>query len=107
MYADSDAIARPPIPSASQEVITRPTLQTRPPVQRLLIRSWEYNSRPVRIAVFAIRLLVAAWLVVLGAILLSGGYAVGAALIPAAAAVAAIGLWVYRTASAGWPVDAA
>jgi hypothetical protein len=82
---------------------TRATLRTRPLVQRALIRSWEY-SRPVRISILIVRLLVALWLV-LGALLMSGGYSWSWTLLPAAVAVFAIGVWVFKTAEKGWPVE--
>ena len=65
-------------------VISRPTLQTRPMIQRMLIRSWEYNSRAVRVAVLIVRLLVTLWLLFLGAALLSIDIAWGWTLLPSA-----------------------
>jgi hypothetical protein len=82
---------------------TRATLQTRPRIQRVCIRSWEY-VRPIRITVLVIRMLVVMWLLVLTALLVSNGIAWGWALPPAAVAVLAITLWVYNTAEKGWPV---
>jgi hypothetical protein len=98
MYAQIDTSA----PSSRSFAVSRATLRTRPLNQRALIRSWEY-IRPVRVSVLAIRLLVALWLVVLGALLLSAGYGVGWVLFPSAAAVAAVGFWVFTTAAKGWP----
>jgi hypothetical protein len=43
-------------------------------------------------------------LVFLGAVLLSAGNAWGWTLLPAAAAVAALSVWVFTTAAKGWPV---
>jgi hypothetical protein len=85
---------------------SRAALQTRPDIQRILIRSWEYIPS-VRVAILAIRLLVAAWLVGLGAWFTSTGNAWGGMLLPAAAGVVAIALWVYTTAAKGWPVTQA
>lgn len=82
--------------------LNRSALKTRPRIQRASIRSWEYIPA-ARITVLAIRLLVALWLVVLTGILVSNGFAWGWALLAAAAAVAAIGLWVFNTARKGWP----
>jgi hypothetical protein len=82
---------------------TRAALKTRPRIQRALIRSWEY-SRPFRITVVIIRLLVVVWLLVLTNLLVSNGFAWGWTLPPAAVAVLAITLWVYTTAQKGWPV---
>jgi hypothetical protein len=90
----------------SRAAPSRKTLQTRPPVQRALIRSWEY-SRPVRITVLAIRTLVAMWLFVLSGLLVSHGYAAAYALVPTAVAVFAFGLWVFKTAEKGWPAAGA
>lgn len=103
MYAQIDDTTSSSSPSALRLTTSRPTLQTRPLVQRAFIRSWEY-IRPVRITVLAIRLLVALWLVVLGLLLLSAGSGWGLALLAAAVAVAAIGAWVFTTAAKGWPV---
>jgi hypothetical protein len=80
----------------------RATLQTRPPIQRAIIRSWEY-TKPVRVTILAIRLLVALWLVILGAVFVSKGYAWGWALPAAAVGVFAFGVWVFSTAGKGWP----
>jgi len=103
MYAQTDTIAPSSSPSATRLATSRAALQSRPPIQRVLIRSWEY-IQPVRLAVLGIRILVTLWLVFLGALLLSAGNASGWALFPAAAAVAAISLWVFTTAAKGWPV---
>ena len=110
MYAqhhDTISSSRPTTASASRPGGTnrpsRAILQTRPPVQRAIIRSWEY-IRPVRITFLVIRLLVVMWMFVLSAILLSSNYAVGWVLIPAAIAVFALSLWLYTTAAKGWPV---
>lgn len=84
----------------------RATLRTRPLIQRALIRSWEYR-RPIRSTLLALRMLVTLWLVFVGGALLSGGYTWGVALFPAAAAVAAISIWVFATAAKGWPVAGA
>jgi hypothetical protein len=85
---------------------SRAVLQTRPMIQRALIRSWEYQ-RPYRITIVAIRMLVVLWLLFLAGELTTNGYAAGWALVPAAFGVFAIALWVFRTAAAGWPVDQA
>jgi hypothetical protein len=85
---------------------TRAALRTRPPVQRMLIRSWEY-IQPVRVGILALRLLVVLWLVFLGVRLAAVGYTAGLTLLPAALAVLAISLWVFNTAAKGWPAVAA
>ena len=104
MYATIDDTA----PSSRQSAArpTRATLKSRPRIQRALIRSWEY-IQPVRVSVLAVRLLVALWLVFLGTILTSAGYAWGWTLFLAAGAVLAVGMWVFAIAGRGWPVDGA
>ena len=101
MYAHNDNTA--PASRSSAARPTRATLRTRPRIQRTLIRSWEY-IQPVRITVLAIRLLVVLWLVFLGAALLSAGNTWGWTLLPGAAAVLALSVWVFTTATKGWPV---
>jgi hypothetical protein len=88
---------------ATSTTPSRATLQTRPLIQRVSIRSWEYN-RAARIAVLSIRLLVVMWLFVLTNLLVSSGQMWAWALVPAALAVFAIALWVFTTAQKGWPV---
>jgi hypothetical protein len=101
MYAVTDNIA--PVSGSSAARPTRATLQTRPMIQRALIRSWEY-IRPVRISILVVRLLVVLWLLFLGGALMWAGYAWGAALLPAAVGVFALAFWVFNTAGKGWPV---
>jgi hypothetical protein len=100
MYAPNDNTA--PTSWSSTVSRTRATLRTRPRIQRTLIRSWEY-IQPVRVTVLVIRLLAVLWLVFLGAALLSAGNAWGWTLLPAAAAVLAVSVWVFTTAAKGWP----
>ena len=103
MYAQTSGnVLQPPAPAPSTTP-SRATLQTRPRIQRALIRSWEY-LRPFRITVLVIRLLVVMWLFVLTNLLVSTGIAWGWPLPPAAVAVFAITLWVFTTAQKGWPV---
>jgi hypothetical protein len=104
MYAQTDETTRSSWSSAARP--TRATLKTRPRIQRAAIRSWEY-IKPVRIGVLIVRLLVVGWLVFLGAVLMRTGYAWSWTLLPAAAAVLAVSLWVFRTAAKGWPAIAA
>jgi hypothetical protein len=106
MYAQTDTTAPSSSSSAARPAASRAALRTRPPIQRALIRSWEYVA-PVRVAVLAIRLLVVLWLVVLSAVLMSAGHAWGWILLPAAAAVAAFGVWVFTTAAKGAPAAGA
>lgn len=100
MYAQKDNIAPPSRSSAGRP--TRAALQTRPDIQRATIRSWEY-IKPIRVTVLVIRLLVVLWLVALGGLLMSAGATWGWILVPAAVAVFAFSLWVFSTASKGWP----
>jgi hypothetical protein len=103
MYAQNDTTAPSSWSSAVRPTPSRATLRTRPRIQRTLIRSWEY-IQPVRVTILAIRLLVVLWLVVIGVWLLSAGNAWGAIVLPGAAAVAALSVWVFTTAAKGWPV---
>ena len=103
MYAQTSRNVLQPPATAANTIPSRATLQTRPRIQRALIRSWEY-SRPVRITVLVIRMLVVMWLFVLTDLLVSNGFAWGWAMPPAAVAVFAITLWVFTTAQKGWPV---
>ena len=103
MYAQtSEKVIQPPA-DATHATPSRATLQTRPRIQRALIRSWEY-SRPFRITVLVIRMLVVMWLFVLTDLLVSAGHPWAWLLVPAALAVFAIALWVFTTAQKGWPV---
>ena len=103
MYAQTSEHVLQPSSDAANTTPSRATLQTRPRIQRALIRSWEY-IRPVRITVLVIRLLVVMWLFVLTDLLVSNGIAWGWSLPPAAVAVFALSLWVFTTAQKGWPV---
>jgi hypothetical protein len=85
---------------------TRTTLRTRPIIQRLLIRSWEYIE-PVRITILAIRLLVVLWLLILSALLLTADYTWGWAVLAGAGVTFAVSFWVFSTAAKGWPAVAA
>ena len=103
MYAQTSEHVLQPPSDAANTTPSRATLQTRPRIQRALIRSWEY-IRPVRITVLVIRMLVVVWLFVLTGLLVSNGIAWGWSLPPAAVAVFALSLWVFTTAQKGWPV---
>jgi hypothetical protein len=98
----ADSVLRPSTDGSTKKP-NRAALQNRPPIQRALIRYWEY-IQAVRVTVLVIRLLAVLWMVVLGAILLSAGIGWGWTLFPAAVAVFALSLWVFRTAAKGWPV---
>jgi len=103
MYAQNDTTAPSSWSSAVRLTTNRATLQTRPRIQRTLIRSWEY-IQPVRVTILVIRLLVVLWLAFLGAMLLWAGNDWGWTLLPAAVAVFALSFWVFTTAAKGWPV---
>jgi hypothetical protein len=103
MYAQISA-HRPQIPAdATTATPSRAVLQTRPRIQRAIIRSWEYR-RPVRITFLAIRMLVVLWLFFLAVIMASNGIPAGWALVPTAIGVFALSLWIFHTADKGWPV---
>jgi hypothetical protein len=106
MYVQNDAIAPSSWSSAGRLATTRATLRTRPRIQRILIRSWEYIP-PVRVTILAIRMLVVLWLLFLAGVLVSAGYTWGWTLLPAALAVAAVSRWVFATAAKGWPAAGA
>jgi len=103
MYAQTDTNVRQLPVDVRSTTPSRATLQTRPRIQRSLIRSWEY-IRPVRITILVIRLLVVLWLAFLGVALLSADIAWGLTLLPAAVAVFAFSIWVFNTAGKGYPV---
>jgi hypothetical protein len=100
MYAQDYKTAPSSWSSAARP--TRATLRTRPRIQRTLIRSWEY-IRPLRITILFVRLLVVLWLVFAGGALLSIGNPWGLTLLPAAVAMLAVTVWVFNTATKGWP----
>jgi hypothetical protein len=85
-----------------RSTVSRAALRTRPRVQRILIRYWEY-VKPVRVTFLVLRLLVVAWLVFLGVALLYGGIQWGGLLFPAAAGTLALSGWIFKTAGKGWP----
>ena len=103
MYVLNDTTAHSSRPAAVRPATNRAALRTRPRIQRILIRSWEYIE-PVRVTILVIRMLVVLWLIVLAGILVTAGHTWGWTLIPAAAAVAAVSRWVFSTAAKGWPV---
>ena len=100
MYAEIDNTTPSSWSSAARP--TRATLRTRPPIQRILIRSWEY-IQPVRVSILIVRLLVVLWLFFLSNVLVSAGNAWGWTLPPAAVGVFAFSVWVFTTAAKGWP----
>jgi hypothetical protein len=101
MYAQSDYATHSSVSSTARP--TRATLQTRPRIQRTLIRSWEY-IQPVRVSLLVVRMIVTLWLIFVGTMLMSAGHTWGWTLLPAAGATLAVSVWVYATAARGWPV---
>jgi small-conductance mechanosensitive channel len=101
MYAQVDTTARSLGSSTARP--TRATLRTRPRIQRSLIRSWEY-IQPVRISILVVRLMVVLWQIFLAVELTSAGYTWGWSLLAAAAAMLAVSVWVFATATKGWPL---
>jgi hypothetical protein len=81
---------------------SRAALRTRPRIQRILIRSWEYIPA-VRVTVLAIRLLGLLVLAFVGIALLSISNRWGLPLLALAIAVVPLSLWVFTTAAKGWP----
>jgi hypothetical protein len=80
----------------------RTTLRTRPRIQRILIRSWEYIPA-VRVTFLVLRLLAVLCLAVVGVALLSISNWWGLPLLVLAVAVLPIGVWVFTTTAKGWP----
>lgn len=90
------------LPRYGMSTPSRATLRTRPRMQRILIRSWEYIPA-VRVVVLSLRLLAVLVLAVAGTALLSTSNWWGLLTLAGAFAVAPIGLWVFATAAKGWP----
>jgi hypothetical protein len=82
---------------------SRATLRTRPRIQRILIRSWEYIPA-VRVTILILRLLAVLVLAVEGIALLGISNWWGLSLLAVAVAVLPLSLWVFSTAAKGWPV---
>ena len=89
-------------PPRSGMSTSRAILQTRPRVQRTLIRSWEYIPS-VRVTVLILRLLAVLVLAVTGIAMLSVSNWWGLLNLTAAFAVVPFSLWVFITAAKGWP----
>jgi hypothetical protein len=81
---------------------SRAALRTRPLIQRIFIRSWEYIPA-FRIAILNLRLLAALVLAAVGNALLSSSTLWGLVDLAAACGVVAFGLWIFTTARKGWP----
>jgi hypothetical protein len=90
------------LPRSGVSTTSRAALRTRPLVQRILIRSWEYIPA-VRIAILILRLLAVLVLAFVGIGQLSISNWWGLLSLAAAFAVVAFALWVFTTAAKGWP----
>jgi hypothetical protein len=89
-------------PRSGRSTTSRATLRTRPRMQRIMIRSWEYIPA-VRVTVLTLRLLAVLVLAVEGIALLSISNGWGLPLLALAFAVLPLGLWIFTTAAKGWP----
>jgi hypothetical protein len=106
MYAPTDNA--PPsqlLPAGGTPRPSRASLRTRPRIQRITIRSWEYIPA-VRAALLAVRLLGVLALSVIGIALLTISDQWGLLLLALAVASAPLSAWVFTTAARGWPVAA-
>jgi hypothetical protein len=81
---------------------SRAALRTRPRIQRILIRSWEYIPA-VRVTVLGLRLLAVLSLAFASAELLSRSSWWGLFSLATAFVVAPLSFWVFTTAAKGWP----
>jgi hypothetical protein len=82
--------------------ISRSTLQTRPRIQRILVRSWEYIPA-VRTTILTFRLLAVLFLTIVGIVLLSDTNWWGLLMLAVAAAVLPFSVWLFSTGAKGWP----
>jgi len=81
---------------------SRATLRTRPRIQRILIRSWEYIPA-VRASILTLRLLAVVVLAVTGVALLGDSSRWGLLYLAGSFTALLFGLWVFTTATKGWP----
>jgi hypothetical protein len=89
-------------PAGGMIMNSRATLRSRPRIQRILIRSWEYIPA-VRVTALVLRLLSVPCLTVVGVALLSISNWWGLLLLTVAVAVVPLGVWIFTTAAKGWP----
>jgi protein-S-isoprenylcysteine O-methyltransferase Ste14 len=99
MSVQLNRVAAPSRPARSTP--SRATLRTRPRIQRILIRSWEYIPA-VRATLLILRLLAVLVMAVEGVALLSISNWWGLAILAVAFAVLPLSLWVFATAAKGW-----
>jgi hypothetical protein len=90
------------LPRSGMSTVSRATLRTRPRIQRIVIRSWEYIPA-VRVTLLTLRLLAVLVLTVVGIALLSTSNRWGLLDLALAFAVVPFSLWVFTTAAKGWP----
>jgi hypothetical protein len=81
---------------------TRATLRTRPRIQRIVIRSWDYIPA-VRVSALTLRLLAVLTLAVVSMGLLSISNWWGLPLLALALAILLFSIWVFTTSAKGWP----
>ena len=89
-------------PQSGTCTTSRANLRTRPRIQRILIRSWEYIPA-VRVTILILRLLAVLVLAVEGIALLSISNWWGLPLLAAAFDMLPFSLWVFSTAAKGLP----
>jgi hypothetical protein len=81
---------------------SRAVLRTRPRIQRVLIRSWDYIPA-VRVAILTVRMLAVMVLVITTIALFSIPSWWALVTLAGALAVLPLGLWIFTTAAKGWP----
>jgi hypothetical protein len=82
--------------------ISRSALQTRPRIQRILVRSWEYIPA-VRTTILTFRLLAVLFLTIVGIALLTTPSWWGLLALGVAAVTLPFSLWLFNTGAKGWP----
>jgi hypothetical protein len=90
------------VPQFSLNATSRATLQTRPWIQRIMIRSWEYIPA-VRGTILTLRMLAVLVLTITGITLLSNHDSWGWLSLGLAVTTLPVALWVFTTAAKGWP----
>jgi hypothetical protein len=101
MTATHDSL-RTPETGMNMNPVSRSSLRTRPRHQRILIRYWEYIPA-VRITVLTIRLLVLLAVTIAGIALLTNSNWWGLLALGLVFAALPFSLWIFSTASKGWP----
>lgn len=101
MTATHDSLQTPET-GMNMNPASRTTLKTRPRHQRILIRSWEYIPA-VRITFLTFRLLVLLVVTIAGIALLTNSDWSGLLALALVFAALPFSLWIFSTASKGWP----